>query len=111
MSDKRKKLSGSSYRKLASEKREKETNLLKDIKRVDSFFKPVDKNHCEEGCSTVNQGNSNPSYSSENKNTEQSNTTNSVDYVNVASNFSLNATDSNDKTITSKLAIKNSDVF
>lgn len=43
MSEKRRKLSGSAHRKLASERREKETNLLKPIKRVDSFFKLAEK--------------------------------------------------------------------
>lgn len=70
MSEKRRKLSGSAYRKLASERREKETNPLKPIKSVDSFFKLAEKNQCEEGgCLIGNPGNS--SNSSKNKNTEQ----------------------------------------
>lgn len=59
MSDKRRKLSGSGYRKIANEKREKETNLLKTIKKVDSFFKPLEKSNesglSGEGCSSWEQ--------------------------------------------------------
>lgn len=36
--DKRKKASGAAFRKAAVEKREKETNFLKTVKKVDSFF-------------------------------------------------------------------------
>ncbi|RZF40620.1 hypothetical protein LSTR_LSTR007503 [Laodelphax striatellus] len=54
MCDKRIKLSVSSYRKLSSEKEEKETNLLKTFKKVDSFFKPSES---EEGCSSHQQHN------------------------------------------------------
>lgn len=48
-----------------------ETNLLKAIKRVDSFFKPVDKDYSEKAdCSTENQGRA---YLMKLNNTEQSN--------------------------------------
>lgn len=45
MSDnnKRRKLSGAAFRKLSNEKREKENNLLKHVKKVDSFFLRKDK--------------------------------------------------------------------
>jgi hypothetical protein len=38
MSEKRKKLSGAAFRKLSNEKRERETSLLKSVKKVDSYF-------------------------------------------------------------------------
>lgn len=106
MSAKRRKLSGSAYRKLASDKREKETNLLKSIKRVDSFFKPAEKNQCEEGGRLIE----NPGSSSENKNTQQYNTSYSVDSV-VTSNLSLAHSHEQTQTVASQTAIENSDTF
>ena len=40
MSDKRKKLSGGAYKKLATEKAQRDRDLLAKVLKIDSFFKP-----------------------------------------------------------------------
>lgn len=43
MSEKRKKLSGFAYKKLALEKKERDKALLAKVPEIRSFFKPVEK--------------------------------------------------------------------
>lgn len=42
MSDKRKKLSGGAYKKLATEKAQHDRDLLAKVPKIDSFFKPLE---------------------------------------------------------------------
>lgn len=93
MSDKRIKLSGSGYRKLASEKKEKQTSLLKTYKKVDSFFKPLVKpSENGEGCSSSwqqhNESDRGPDPDSENSYQETS--VNEPDNLKLSSDNELN---------------------